>query len=242
MPRSAWEDDYVSNWHQGSAIVVTSPTRTAYVTIEGNYIENAAQGIDVHADNVLCRGNTVNHGLMGVKLTHGCRNVIVADNLLTHIDLWGLLINPGAASQYPREAEGENAAAPANFDAAIILRGNIISDYGYGHEYWNWGGASVDQASSYAIALLRPQLPGENPPLRDVLIQGNIVHDPGRDGRLIDGKLEYPKPRYRFALFIEPWRERDEEDIRPRRVRIEGNQFHAGTFGIMNLDPDELAR
>lgn len=78
---------YVSNWHQGSAIVVTSPEDTRNTTVRGNSIENAAQGIDLHCDNAVISQNVVDHGMMGIKLTHGCRNVTVNDNLLTHIDL-----------------------------------------------------------------------------------------------------------------------------------------------------------
>jgi len=38
MPTNAWEDNYVTNWHQGSAIVVTSPRATHHTIIPGNYL------------------------------------------------------------------------------------------------------------------------------------------------------------------------------------------------------------
>src|SRR5690606_24441476 len=53
--------DYANNWHQGSAIVVTSPLDTSHVQVRGNYIENAAQGIDIHADHVTCSQNTIKY-------------------------------------------------------------------------------------------------------------------------------------------------------------------------------------
>jgi ribosomal protein L24 len=59
--------DYANNWHQGSAVVVTSPEATSHVFIEGNLIENAAQGIDIHADSVTCSNNIIDHAFVGTK-------------------------------------------------------------------------------------------------------------------------------------------------------------------------------
>jgi hypothetical protein len=59
ISQETWEAGYVNNWHQGSAILVTGPEETAYVRLLDNHIENAAQGIDIHADHVTVSGNFV---------------------------------------------------------------------------------------------------------------------------------------------------------------------------------------
>ncbi len=50
LARGVAERGYVDNWHQGSAIVVTGPTRTRHIQIQGNLVVNAAQAIDMHCD------------------------------------------------------------------------------------------------------------------------------------------------------------------------------------------------
>jgi hypothetical protein len=226
---------YVNNWHQGSAIVVTSPEKTRHTIIRGNTIENAAQGIDLHCDYVVCTGNVVNHGMMGIKATHGSRHLIISNNLLTHIDLWGILLNPGAASHRAEPARGNQPARPANVDGGTIVANNIITDYGYGHEYWNWGGASDDGGSSYAIAIYEGQL-DSNPPLRAVLIQGNIVYDTGRDGVIVDGKPKVLPPRYRYAVYVGGWDSRAERGpSSPKNIRFSNNLLHPGTQGVTNI-------
>ncbi len=235
LAAGAFKRKYVNNWHQGSAIVVTAPEATHHTIIRGNYIENAAQGIDLHADHVICSNNVVNHGMMGIKATHGCRNLIIADNLLTHVDLWGILLNPGTASHGAEPASDGKPARPANVDAGTMIVNNIISDYGYGHEYWNWGGASDDQGSSYAIALYEGQLP-RNPPLTDVLVQGNIVYNTGRDKMLVDGKPRVLPPRYRYAVYVGGWDSRTETGpTYPRGLHFSNNLFHPGTRGVSNV-------
>lgn len=226
LGKNAVRDGYVSNWHQGSAIMVTSPEITRDILISGNYIGNCAQGIDLHCDYTRCTNNTVVCGMIGIKMTHGSKHMIVSDNLLTRIDLWGILYNPGAASHGPVPASGDSPAKPDNSDGGSIIANNIITDYGYGHEYWNWGGASEDQSGSYAIALLKGQIP-ENPPLDDVVITGNLVYGP-RDGET---------PRYRYALYIEEWDRRDEPGSNtPRQPQLCGNLFHPGSGGISNAE------
>ena len=120
-------------------------------------------------------------------MTHGSQNIIVKGNLLTHIELWGILINPGAASGHAKAATENKPAKAPNHDSGIIISGNQITEYGYGHEYWNWGGMHKDGGGSFAIALLGKQLE-ENPEISDVLIQGNILH-PGKDA-VSNHKLE----------------------------------------------------
>lgn len=235
LARGVVERGYVGNWHQGSAILVTEPEKSRHVRVTGNYIENAAQGIDLHCDYAVVSGNTVNHGMMGVKATHGCRNLIISENLLTHIDLWGILLNPGAASHTARGAEGEQPARNQNVDGGTVIANNIISDYGYGHQYWNWGGASKDQGGSYAFAFFEGQLP-ENPPLTDVIVTGNMVYDSGRDGVLEDGELATPGPRHRWAVYVGPWGEgKTECPTCPRGLHFSNNLFHPGSQGVSNI-------
>jgi len=235
LAAGAFRRRYVSNWHQGSAIVVTSPEATHHTIIRGNYLQNAAQGIDLHSDHVICSNNVVDHGLIGIKATHGCRNLIIANNLLTHVDLWGILLNPGTASHGAEPATADRPARSANVDGGTAIVNNVISDYGYGHEYWNWGGATDDQAGSYAIALYEGQLP-TNPPLTDVLVQGNIVYDTGRDKVLVDGKPRVSAPRYRYAVYVGAWgSETARGPTYPKGIRFSGNLFHPGTRGVSNV-------
>lgn len=216
---------YVSNWHQGSAIVVTGPKETRHTTVRGNYIENAAQGIDLHCDLAVVAENTVNHGMMGIKATHGSRNLVITGNLLTHIDLWGILLNPGAASHHAQPADGDKPAQPANTDGGTIIANNIITDYGHGHEYWNWGGAADDLGNSFAIALYEGQL-DTNPPLHDVLVTGNLVYAEDAAG----------PPRHRYAVYIGPWNGRKEPGPTfPQRVHFADNLFMPGAAGVSNI-------
>lgn len=228
------ERGYVNNWHQGSAILVTDPEKSRFIRVTGNYIENAAQGIDLHCDHAVVTGNTVNRGMMGIKMTHGCRNLIVSDNLLSRIDLWGILMNPGAASHAAEPAAEGREARPANVDGGTVIANNIITDYGHGNEYWNWGGATDDQGGSYALAFYEGQLP-ENPPLRDVVVTGNMVYDTGRDGVPEDGKIATPAPRYRWAVYIGAWGKKDECPTCPQGLRFSNNLFHPGTQGVSNV-------
>lgn len=229
MPQDAWDTNHVSNWHQGSAVVVTSPRETSHTILRGNYLQNCAQGFDIHSDNVICANNIVDHGFMGVKMTHGSRNVIVEGNLLTHIDLWGILVNPGASSEYAVEAKDGAPAKPGNHDSGILIANNQITDFGYGHEYWNWGGKNNGD-SSYPIILMGKQLE-ENPNLSDILIQGNIVYDSGRDGVIVDGALVHEKPRYRYALRIDYT---PDSPNFPKNVIVGENLFHPGREGVCN--------
>lgn len=220
---------YVNNWHQGSAIIVTGPEKSSHIVVQGNLIRNAAQGIDLHTDNAIIASNIVDHGMMGVKATHGARNLIIKDNLLTHIDLWGILLNAGAISR------AADTSRPQNVDGGTIIANNTITEFGQGHEYWNWGGAHEDASGSYAIALYDGQLP-ENPPVRDVIIQGNMVYDSNRD-------LATPVPaRYRYAVFVGAWNGPLEKS--PNAVRgvvFTGNIFHPGRSGISNVPLEGLA-
>jgi len=235
LAAAAFANGYVNNWHQGSAIVVTAPEETRHTIVRGNYIENAAQGIDLHTDCAVVADNVVNHGMMGIKGTHGCRNLIISGNLLTHVDLWGILLNPGAGSHAAEPASEDRPARPANVDGGIIVSNNIVTDYGRGHEYWNWGGAANDLGGSYAIALYGGQL-DTNPPLRDVLVTGNIVYDTGRDGVVAGGEVRTPAPRYRYAVYLGGWDGEVGGPTCPKDVRFVNNVFHPGAQGVSNVE------
>ena len=215
---------YVNNWHQGSAIIVTGPEKTRNVIVQGNHIRNSAQGIDLHTDNTIIANNIVDHGMMGIKATHGSRNLIIKDNLLTHIDLWGILLNGGALSH------AASAERSANEDGGTIIANNIITEFGYGHEWWNWGGANEDANGSYAIALYDGQL-AENPPVSDVVLQGNIVYNTGAKASPAE------PPRYKYAVFIGSWHGPAENSPNlPQGLVFQGNIFHPGRAGVSNGD------
>jgi hypothetical protein len=228
LARGVAERGYVDNWHQGSAIVVTGPEHTRHTRIQGNLIVNAAQGIDMHCDYANVSGNVIDHCMIGIKGTHGCFGVVVDGNTITHADLWGMIFNPGAASHGVEPAEGETTPRPNNVDAGILISNNLIADYGYGNEYWNWGGREADAPSSYAIALMRGQL-DSNPPLNDVLLQGNQVLASGAD------TPPGATPRYRYAVYVEGWDNGERKDPRAAlSVKSGGNHFQPGLLGVSN--------
>ena len=220
--RLAPPGDYANNWHQGSAIVVTSPETTSHVFIEGNLIENAAQGIDIHADSVTCSNNIIDHAFVGIKCMHGSRNVIIMGNNVSHMDLWGLIMMPGTASHPAEAAIDDRPARGANFTRGNIIANNIFSDFGFGYEYFNWEGSRGG-----VISLESGQLP-ENPVMTDVLVQGNIVYDTGRDQVLEEGAPVTVGPRYEYAVFITP-------EPSPQGLIFRDNIFHPGRSGISNI-------
>jgi hypothetical protein len=71
----------------------------------------------------------------------------------------------------------------------------------------------------------------ENPNISDVIIQGNIVYDAGRDGVMVDGALIYEKPRYRYALRIDYT---TDSPHFPKNVIVGENLFHPGRDGVCN--------
>ncbi len=235
---NTFERGSVNNWHQGSAMIVTVPKGSHHTNITGNYLENSAQGIDLHSDNATISNNTLNRCFIGIKLTHGCRNMIVSSNMITHVDKWGILMNPGAASHYAAEKTEEAEALPQNVDAGTIIANNIITDFGYGDEYWNWGGESSGAHGSYGIALFEGQFE-ENPPLRDIVITGNIVYNTGRDKVMVDGTPEEQTSRYRYAVYAGPWGEGAEPKASapdPDELHFSNNIFHPGVEGVSNIE------
>lgn len=87
--------------------------------------------------------------------------------------------------------------AGARRDGGSIIANNIISDFGYGHAHWMRAGDS----HGIPIRFETGQSP-DNPPLRDVIIQGNVVYDSGRDGVLVGGAVKVLPPRYRYAVHM----------------------------------------
>jgi hypothetical protein len=225
VSQQTWEEGYVNNWHQGSAIVVTAPEQSDYVRILDNHIENGAQGIDIHADHVTITGNTVVNCFLGMKAMHGSRHVLIANNQFSRNDLWAIGLMPGTAAHAATAAAAGQGPRPPNVDGGSVIANNIISDFGYGDSYWIWGAKGYTRAP---IVFDRGQEP-DDPPLAEVVVTGNIVFDTGRDGVWVDGVPKVEPPRYRHAVFISP------DPTGPRGLRFSGNLFHPGTDGVANL-------
>ncbi len=216
ISQETWDREYTSNWHQGSAIIVTSPTQSDYTQIIGNYIENAAQGIDLHSDHVIVSQNIVNNALIGMKAMHGSRHVLIIGNQFSKTDLWSIGIMPGAASYAAAEAEEGNEARKSNSDGGSIIANNIISEFGYGNAHWNWGNASAP------IRIDEGQKP-DNPPVNAVIIQGNIVYNTGNDEAADENK----GPRYNYAIQV---------DQKATEIHVSNNILHPGQDGISNVE------
>lgn len=225
IAQKVWDADRVENWHQGSGIAVTSPEQTEFVRILDNHIENAAQGIDIHADNVTVSGNMVVNAFMGMKAMHGSRHVLIANNQFSRIALWAIGLMPGVASRPAEPASGEQPGRPANVDAGHIIANNIITDFGYGDSHWIW---HVPEHNCTPFRFDNGQEP-DDPPLRDVLVTGNLVYDTGRDGVLTNGVVEKSPPRYRWPVFIST------ESGAPVGLRFSNNLLAPGTEGISNV-------
>jgi hypothetical protein len=246
LAQAMWDSGYNNGWHQGSAIalanvgtdpfVQTNPflprevdpvaadgTDTCFQVI-ANYIENAAQGMDVHVDQAVIAYNIVNNSFMGMKAVHGARNVLIIGNQFSRNDLWAILLMPGTTSHVAHAATGGKAAEPANIDGYSIVANNIISDFGYGHAHWNWA-----QADPTPLVLNSQRALATVPPLRDVIVQGNIIYDTGRDQILVDGKPRLEPPRYHYAVKLATG------PGAPENIQFADNLFHPGTEGVSNV-------
>ena len=193
-----WDAGYTDNWQQGSGIIVTAPEVSDLTRIVANHIENAAQGIDLHADHVIVANNIVTNSFIGMKAMHGSRNVSIVGNQFSRNSLWAIGLMPGAA------------AHAANADGGSIIANNIISDFGHGDGNWIWG-------NELAPIRFDTGQQADDPPLADVVIQGNIVHCIG-------------PPRYQYAVLI------PSGPNAPVRLRFANNLLHPGTGGISNHD------
>ena len=216
ISQETWDGEYVNNWHQGSAIIVTSPKSSDCTQIVGNMIENAAQGIDIHSDHVIVSQNIVNNAFMGMKAMHGSRNVLIIGNQFIKNDLWSIGLMPGAASHAAGFEENGQINETANCDGGSIIANNIISDFGYGHAHWIWG----DNGSP--LKFDNGQLP-HNPPLANVVVSNNVVYDLGREPGNSEGT-----PRYQYAVIIAGG------TGEPQNLRFSNNIFPPGQSGICN--------
>lgn len=196
MNQQAWDSNYTDAWQQGSGIIITAPTTTDLTRLIGNHIENAAQGIDIHSDHIIVANNIVSNAFIGMKAMHGSRNVLITGNQFTRNSLWAIGLMPGAA------------ANAENFDGGSIVSNNIISDFGHGDAHWIWG----EERSPFKFD--NGQQP-DDPPLTDVIIQGNIVHCIG-------------KPRYRYAVIIAGG------PTGPQGMHFSNNLLHPGKEGVAN--------
>jgi len=220
LSRKVWDEEYVNNWHQGSAIVVTGPESSDGIQILGNYIENAAQGIDIHADHVTVSQNIVNNAFMGMKAMHGSRHVLILGNQFIKNDLWSIGLMPGAASHAAKPGDGVRAAVGENGDGGSIIANNIISQFGYGHAHWIWGNDGTP------LRFDTGQQP-DDPPLSEVIVQGNLVYDTARDQLAADGQVSAESPRYVYAVRVSP---------DAKGLHFSNNLFHPGTGGISNVE------
>ncbi|MCX6850888.1 MAG: right-handed parallel beta-helix repeat-containing protein [Verrucomicrobia bacterium] len=176
MSQQAWDSNYTDAWQQGSGIVVNAPEVNDLTRVIGNHIENAAQGLDIHADHVIVSQNIITNAFIGMKAMHGSRNVLITGNQFVRNSLWAIGLMPGAAAHPATDDKPENA------DGGSIISNNLISDFGHGDAHWIWG----DERSP--IKFDTGQQP-DDPPLTDVIISGNVVHSVG-------------KPRYKYAVII----------------------------------------
>ncbi len=237
-----WQNEYTNAWHQGAAIQVTPGGSSDYIQLLGNYVENAAQGMDVHGDHVVMAYNIVNNAFIGMKAVHGSHNVIVVGNQFVKNDLWSIQLQPGSESHPALGTPGAknpnpgNPEAPtwnvrdpwANIDGHSLVANNIVSDFGYGHAAWVWRSAD-EGVSACPIQFNAGPIPGQTPPETDVIISGNVVYDTGRDGVLVDGQPRVELPRYKYAVKV------GTGEFAPRGLRFTDNLFHPGTDGVSNI-------
>ncbi|MBI5397442.1 MAG: right-handed parallel beta-helix repeat-containing protein [Verrucomicrobia bacterium] len=221
--QKTWDAEYTDTWHQGSAIIVTAPEVSDCTQILGNTIENAAQGIDLHSDHVIVSQNIVNNSHIGMKAMHGSRHVLIIGNQFSKNDLWSIGLMPGAASHAAAPARDGKPAVVANVDGGSIIANNIISDFGYGHSHWIWA------ESAAPLRFCRGQKP-DNPPLTDVIVQGNIVYDTGRDQVIVDGQPKVEPPRYKYAVIVEGGANG------PKGLHFSNNILHPGAKGVSNVE------
>lgn len=198
MSQEAWDRGYSDNWQQGSGIVVTSPEVSDNTRILGNHIENAAQGIDLHCDHAVVANNVVLNSFMGMKAMHGSRSILIIGNQFAKNSLWAIGLMPGTA------------AHATNTDGGSIIANNIISDFGHGNARWIWG----DDRSPFRFGT--GQEP-DDPPLSDVIVQGNLVQNIG-------------SPRYSFAVLIEGG------PNAPSGIHFSNNLLPAGSQGVANIE------
>ena len=228
LTESFKRDKYTNNWHQGSGLIVTGLGHAHYTIVTNNYIENAAQGLDIHSDNVVITGNIVERAMMGMKAMHGSKHVLIDGNQFSHCDIWGVMLMPGSASHRAGEPFVKSNRMDSNIDGGTIVSNNIFSFFGHGDQYYNWEGAGENMLN--AIALLDGQMP-YNPPLHDVIVTGNVVYDNGRNKLLVDGEPKDFPPHHRYAIYVSQGGPNP-----PENIKIYGNLFNPGFEGVSNIE------
>lgn len=193
-----WNADYTDAWQQGSAIVVNAPKESTMTRLLGNHIENAAQGIDIHSDQVIVANNLIANAFIGMKAMHGSRNVLITGNQFVRNSLWAIGLMPGTG------ADAENS------DGGSIVANNLISQFGHGDASWIWG----TERSPFKFDNGQE---ADDPPLTDVLVQGNVVDCIG-------------EPRYRYAVVVAGG------DDGPKGLRFANNLFAPGREGVANVE------
>jgi hypothetical protein len=220
-------DGFVFIWHQGAAVSVNQATRTAFALIEGNHIENGAQGMDLHGDFMIVTNNHVTNCYMGMKAFHGARGVIISNNIFHKPGKYGILLRPGSNSSGVDTEGPGSPVGQENVERGIIIANNIITDQGYGHESWRlW---NSDPSETAPVGIKIGTGPMEiNPRLMDLIIEGNMIYDRGRDLVMLDGKAVDPGPRYKWAIWFD-------DEWRVQNVKMANNIFHPGEKGVSNL-------
>jgi hypothetical protein len=219
----------VGGWHQGSAIEVLGPTVTRHVLVDGNFIRNAGQGIDAHADLVTISRNQIIVCHTGIKTMHGARNVLIVNNLVDRADDEGIYLGAGNAHRAEPARDGQ-PARPENTNRGCLVANNIIADLGRGLKAWALWKPGVSGNSPVGIkiaGLSRGQV------LRDdLVISGNLIYDSGPDGLIEGGALISDRsPRFKYAAWIEP-----EAAAQMKYLRFSGNLFPPGELGVSNVE------
>jgi hypothetical protein len=137
------------------------------------------------------------------------------------------MLRPGSESWEASAATETRPAREENVQRGIVIANNVIADMGYGDEHWRLWNDDPGESSPVAIKVGTGPLP-HNPRLMDLVIQGNIVYDCGRDGILVDGKPVVAPPRYKWAIWFD-------DEWRAENVRMNANILHPGSEGISNL-------
>ncbi|HVT73648.1 MAG TPA: right-handed parallel beta-helix repeat-containing protein [Lacunisphaera sp.] len=224
------KDGFVFIWHQGAGIGVHGnhgADGNGFTLVDGNYVENAAQGLDLHADFMIVTNNHVTNSYMGMKVFHGGRGVIISNNIFQACGKYGLMLRPGSESWEASAATATQPAREENVERGFVVANNIITDMGYGDEAWRLTNEDPTETSPVGIKIGTGPL-AKNPRLMDVIIQGNMVYDRGRDSILVDGKPVVAPPRYKWAIWFD-------DEWRVENVRMSGNIFHPGEKGVSNL-------